>query len=308
MVKEAKKEGMKIIPAGRKKCVWMESGVVSYKLCDNNYDCPTCAYDHAMQAKASRAQDAAPASIGIAQDKVTERWVERMLMLPAHRRKCRYMLTGEVARKICPNAYECGSCSFDQTMRERLHNEEGAAVISKEIEGFKLAEGFFYHEGHTWARQEYGGGVRVGMDDFIQKLLGTLSGVDLPDVGQEMKQGARGLTVRKNGHVASLLSPIEGVVLKVNHEVASEPGRINASPYEAGWLFVVEPTRAKKDFKALLSGAEAEDYLTREREALLNFEGEEYRLAADGGLPLGDISKGLSADQWKALTKRFLRN
>ena len=39
---ETKKESFKIVPPGRKKCVWMEAGVVSYKLCDNNFDCPTC--------------------------------------------------------------------------------------------------------------------------------------------------------------------------------------------------------------------------------------------------------------------------
>ena len=54
---ESKKESFKIVPPGRKKCVWMEAGVVSYKLCDNNFDCPTCSYDHAMQAKVERERE-----------------------------------------------------------------------------------------------------------------------------------------------------------------------------------------------------------------------------------------------------------
>ena len=57
MAKTEMKESMKIVPAGKKKCVWMEAGVVSYKLCDNNYDCPTCAYDHAMQLKVARQKE-----------------------------------------------------------------------------------------------------------------------------------------------------------------------------------------------------------------------------------------------------------
>ena len=32
------------------KCVWMESGVVSYKLCDFEYNCEACPFDQALRA------------------------------------------------------------------------------------------------------------------------------------------------------------------------------------------------------------------------------------------------------------------
>ena len=57
-----KRESMRIVPPGKKKCVWMEAGVVSYKLCDNNYDCPTCVYDQGMQLKVARQKEAAAAN------------------------------------------------------------------------------------------------------------------------------------------------------------------------------------------------------------------------------------------------------
>jgi hypothetical protein len=31
------------------KCVWMESGVVSYKLCDFEYNCEACPFDRALR-------------------------------------------------------------------------------------------------------------------------------------------------------------------------------------------------------------------------------------------------------------------
>ena len=34
-----------IIPKNDKKCVWMEAGVVSYKICDRNFECDTCPLD-----------------------------------------------------------------------------------------------------------------------------------------------------------------------------------------------------------------------------------------------------------------------
>ena len=31
------------------KCVWMESGVVTYKLCDCEYNCEACPFDRALR-------------------------------------------------------------------------------------------------------------------------------------------------------------------------------------------------------------------------------------------------------------------
>jgi len=31
------------------KCVWMESGVVNYKLCDFEYNCEACPFDQALR-------------------------------------------------------------------------------------------------------------------------------------------------------------------------------------------------------------------------------------------------------------------
>ena len=72
-----KRESMKIVPPGKKKCVWMEAGVVSYKLCDNNFDCSTCSYDHAMLDKVARHKAAAVAQpIPAAPEKFNETWVD----------------------------------------------------------------------------------------------------------------------------------------------------------------------------------------------------------------------------------------
>jgi glycine cleavage system H protein len=34
-----------VIPEGEKRCVWMEAGVVAYKICDRNFDCENCPLD-----------------------------------------------------------------------------------------------------------------------------------------------------------------------------------------------------------------------------------------------------------------------
>ncbi len=308
MKASAKRESMKIVPPGKKKCVWMEAGVVSYKLCDNNFDCSTCSYDHAMEDKVARHKAAAAVqAVPIAPEKFSETWVGKMMQLPANRRKCRYMITGEVGRKICPNAYECGTCDFDQMMQERLQAEILPVHARTQESGFELAEDFYYHEGHTWAKPEYGGRVRVGLDDFAQKLIGKSVKIELPNIGQEVKQGDVGFQVRRNGEVAKVLAPIDGIVAHVNDQLIQQPGMVNESCYEKGWLFIVEPTRLRKNLKGLYFGQEAHNHINAESEKLFSMANDDLRVAADGGAAVEDISQELKGENWAKFIKTFLK-
>lgn len=308
MTVRAKKESMKIVPPGKKKCVWMEAGVVSYKLCDNNYDCSTCVYDQGMQLKVVRQKESAQlATIETSPDKFTQTWVEKMMQLPASQRKCRYMITGEIGRKICPNAYECGSCSFDQMMQERLLAEVLPVHAQAQVAGFEMAEDTYYYEGHTWAKPEYGGRVRVGLDDFAQKLLGRLSKIEIPNIGHEVNQGEVGFQVRRNGDMFQVLSPINGIVTHINDQLSDHPDIVNESPYEKGWLFIVEPTKLRKNLKALHYGEEAHKYMTEERENLFSMANDDLKIAADGGYSVEDISGEFEGENWGKLVRSFLR-
>ncbi len=306
---EAKRESMKIVPPGKKKCVWMEAGVVSYKLCDNNYDCSTCVYDHGMQLKVAKEKEkAAAARVETKKDKFTESWVEAMMKLPASRRKCRYMLTGEVGRKICPNAYECGNCSFDQMMQARIENEVLPVHGKKEVDGFQVADDIYYHEGHTWAKPEYGGRIRVGVDDFARRILGNLDRIELPEIGRQVNQGEAGFNVRRNDEVAAVLSPMDGIVSRINDRLIENPELVNASPYEEGWLFIVEPTKLKKNLKALYFGEHAENFMEEEAKRLWDMADEELKIAADGGASVDDVFEAVGGKSWKTFVKGFLRS
>jgi glycine cleavage system H lipoate-binding protein len=308
MEARVKRKSMKIVPPGKKKCVWMEAGVVSYKLCDNNYDCSTCVYDQAMQLKVSRQKEAALLAPDEAlSEKFTATWVEKMMKLPGPQRKCRYMITGEVSRKLCPNAYECGNCSFDQMMQERLLAEVLPVHSLSQVAGFELADDVYYHEGHAWAKPEYGGRVRVGLDDFAQRLLGNLGKIELPNIGRELIQGEVGFQVRRNGEMTQILSPIDGIVTHTNEQIPNQPGLVNGSPYEKGWLFILEPTKLRKNLKGLCYGEEAHKFMSEEKEKLISKANEDLRIAADGGVSVDDIFRELEGRDWAEFVKSFFR-
>jgi glycine cleavage system H lipoate-binding protein len=307
----SEKQSLKVVPPDKKPCIWMEAGVVSYKLCYNNYDCTTCDYDHAMQQKVAQQRAAAVQPMVIAEagkEKFSQTWVENMMRLPASKRKCRYMLTGEVERKICPNAYECGNCAFDQMMQDRMQSQTLPVANLGEASGFKWAPDFYYHEGHTWARPEYGGRIRVGFDDFAQRLLGRLSGMSLPEVGRLVGQGEAVVQLKRNGEMVSALSPMDGIVTHLNYRLLEHPFLVNESPFVEGWLYILEPTRLKKNLKGLFFGEAAQKYLAEERDRLMEKANREFHLAADGGASVADIFSQLKGENWAKLVKSFLRS
>jgi glycine cleavage system H protein len=51
-----------IIPEGNRQCVWMELGVVSYKICDRDFNCETCPLDIGLRGS-DEAAAAAPGSV-----------------------------------------------------------------------------------------------------------------------------------------------------------------------------------------------------------------------------------------------------
>lgn len=44
-------QGRSLLPEDAKACVWMSAGIVSYKLCDHDFDCERCALDAALRGR-----------------------------------------------------------------------------------------------------------------------------------------------------------------------------------------------------------------------------------------------------------------
>lgn len=53
MIDDNKNSNPKFVTSNDDKCVWMSAGVVSYKLCDLEFDCEHCAYDRIIRSKIS---------------------------------------------------------------------------------------------------------------------------------------------------------------------------------------------------------------------------------------------------------------
>ena len=48
---EPKGQGVQILSMSENQCVWMKAGVVNFKICENAFDCTSCAFDKAISRK-----------------------------------------------------------------------------------------------------------------------------------------------------------------------------------------------------------------------------------------------------------------
>jgi hypothetical protein len=111
-----------------KECVWMKLGMVSHRICTNDYDCLTCEFDQTMQEQMAKG---APE---------LEEALERFKKLPANQRVCRYALKGDISYRLCTRLFQCTTCEFGQNMEDALQKKLEKLALRREALQKKAAK------------------------------------------------------------------------------------------------------------------------------------------------------------------------
>jgi len=104
-----------------KECVWMKLGMVSYRICTNDYDCLTCEFDQTMQEK-----------MAAGETPELDQALERFRELPGSQRLCRYAIKGDVSHRICSRLFQCAICEFGQMMDDSLQQKLAKLQLRRE--------------------------------------------------------------------------------------------------------------------------------------------------------------------------------
>lgn len=176
------------------------------------------------------------------------------------------------------------------------------------VAGVQLPEHLHYHLGHTWALPEGSHRMRVGIDEFAARLLGVITGVEVPVRGRWFGQGERGFKLLAGEREATLPAPVEGQVVEVNEQALAHPEKISADPYGEGWLLVVRSTDPKLTLRNLLNGAVARRWMEEAVQQLrLLTSPLAAPTAADGGLLVPGVAQRLDLEKWEGLKSIFFR-
>lgn len=225
--------------------------------------------------------------------------------------KCVWMDAGVVDYKLCDRSYDCEHCPFDEALhgqRAELFSRDESAPVS----GCHLGRDLFYHPSHIWMRVEDGGELRIGLDDFGQRLLGAVYSMTLPPWKTEIRSGDSCCRIALQSDVVTLLSPLCGRITETNLSLRLQPSLVNRDPYGAGWMILVQPTDLETCLRQLLYGQKVKEWLADEinklRLLINSFTNNEHACAVtmnDGGLLTPELLKGLSVEQTRRVISSF---
>jgi glycine cleavage system H protein len=102
-----------------------------------------------------------------------------------------------------------------------------------------IPKNILYTKDHEWARLE-GKVAYIGITDYAAHSLGDITFVDLPKIGQELKQTVYCATVESVKAASDVYAPLSGKVTAVNTKLSTNPELINQSAYEQGYFYSVE--------------------------------------------------------------------
>lgn len=180
---------------------------------------------------------------------------------------------------------------------------------------FLIPRGYFFSKGHSWIELLFSGNVRIGIDDFIQKLVGPMDGLVIAPTDTAIQKGETLCTIKCGDRTLSIPSPMTGTVLEVNEESRRNPSAINADPYGAGWIAVIEPTNLAAELPANTVAEGAARWLRKEisrfRDFIQEFGRPDTALPAgatllDGGMPVAGILGMTDERTWSRFEREFL--
>ncbi len=94
---------------------------------------------------------------------------------------------------------------------------------------------------HEWLKVQEDGQARVGITDYAQDSLSDVVFVELPEVGDQFTKGDVMAVAESVKAASDIYAPISGKIVSINEKLEESPELVNESPYEFGWMVLIEP-------------------------------------------------------------------
>jgi glycine cleavage system H lipoate-binding protein len=198
--------------------------------------------------------------------------------------------------------------------RSTAKQMDAAAIRTRSLsERFLIPKGFFLGQAHTWVEILYSGQARIGLDDFIQKIVGKIDKIEVAPINSTVQKGEALIQVRHGNRTLTIPAPMSGRVGRINLDLLSDPEKLHQDPYVGGWIAEIMPTDMAADVRTLPIAEEAARWLRGEVSRFRDFIQSQAGTPAtagvtalDGGLPLTGVMEQFSEKTWEAFEHEFL--
>jgi hypothetical protein len=130
--------------------------------------------------------------------------------------------------------------------------------------------------------------------------------IELPKPGQWIRQGQKAWAFFRNGEKSEMVSPTEGEIVEVNHDVMRDPSLLRRDPYGQGWVATIHVPDEESTSRNLIPAGMVRNWM---RDAVSRLYAQQPQLAgavaADGGRPAYDLLAGMPEADWKEVTGEF---
>lgn len=192
-------------------------------------------------------------------------------------------------------------------------NMDASPVLNED--SIAAPKGLYFDKTHTWAFMEKDGNVKVGIDDFLQHVTGTLTRVIMKDTGDKVRKGDKILTIVRDGKQLSIYAPISGTIIQQNSSLISNSSLVNSSPYAEGWVYLIEPNNWAREMRFLFMGEKYTAWIEDEFIRLKDFFASSARsktpamaqvILQDGGELSDHILADLEPEVWEDFQIKFI--
>tara|TARA_B100001758_G_scaffold38387_1_gene29572 strand:- start:1223 stop:1624 length:402 start_codon:yes stop_codon:yes gene_type:complete len=133
--------------------------------------------------------------------------------------------------------------------------------LDEEVVEFGIAHSRKYSREHLWY-QEKDDRLVIGISDFLCTEIGEVLRVILPHAETEVDEDQSLFSIWTAEEKLTFPSPFSGEIAEVNGEVEINPDLVNDSPYDLGWIIILDPHQI--DMENLLDPDEYVDFLAGE--------------------------------------------
>ncbi len=193
---DANKTIGKVIPEGEFNCIWVEAGLISYKLCDRNLECDECPFDLVIRQKSAPAYDS----------------------------------SSSAEKKTGSGKSDAQAQPRQESLLDIIRNIFGAPLRDKPPADRS------YSRGHVWVKPVTERTYRVGLDHYASSLLEGVGSVVFPQDGTASVRENPCAWIICDDATITVQSPINGKIVGSNRRLVDEAGLLRSDPYESGWL------------------------------------------------------------------------
>lgn len=161
-------------------------------------------------------------------------------------------------------AYIKREARIRKELKPKVHISHLHSISDYNSGEFAIPGGVFISDNHCWVNIEADGNVKAGIDDFAKKLLGDIDDIEMPNLGMKANKGSVLFSIKQKNRTLAFVSPVSGVVTKINASLKEDIDRIKITPYETNWICSIDADNLDNELQDLKIGKSAVSFYHKE--------------------------------------------